>query len=59
MKSNDLTKSIVATAFVVQESDSKLGKAGGPEGRVYYPLNLGENSILKVGSLIWSLICHN
>ena len=37
------SQSIVATALVVQESDLSMEKGGGPEGRVYYPLNLGKN----------------
>ena len=42
LRNADFSKSIVATALVVQESDLAIDKGGGPEGRVYYPLNLGK-----------------
>lgn len=40
-----LTESIVATALVVQETDADSERGSGPEGRVYYPLNLEPHSI--------------
>lgn len=42
-KRGGLTESIIAKAIIVQESDSGEGKGNGPEGRVYYPLNLEPN----------------
>lgn len=39
-RQHGLSASIIATAMMVQESDTVCEKGSGPEGRVYYPLNL-------------------